>query len=72
MAADITGLQGSEIILSRKGKSKERTKLAVAALSADSSQVTNGQGQDERRTAALDPLRPACRKVIKGRLSRPL
>ena len=28
--------------------------------SADSSQVTNGQGQDERRTAALDPLRPAC------------
>lgn len=27
---------------------------------ADSSQVTNGQGQDERRTAALDPLRPAC------------
>lgn len=23
-----------------------------------SSQVTNGQGQDERRTAALDPLRP--------------
>ena len=28
--------------------------------SADSSQVTNGQGQDERRTAALDHLRPAC------------
>ena len=26
---------------------------------ADSSQVTKRQGQDERRTAALDPLRPA-------------
>ena len=25
----------------------------------NSSQVTNGQEQDERRTAALDPLRPA-------------
>lgn len=25
-----------------------------------SSQVTKRQGQDERRTAALDPLRPAC------------
>ena len=37
-----------------------------------SSQITKRQGQDERRTAALDPLRPACWKVTKGRLSRPL
>ena len=37
-----------------------------------SSQVTNGQGQDERRTAALDPLRPDSCDVTKGRLTRPL
>ena len=32
----------------------------MTRLQADSSQVTKGQGQDERRTAALDPLHPAC------------
>ena len=37
----------------------------------DSSQSAKRQGQGERHTAALDPLRPASCNVTKGRLSRP-
>ena len=43
----------------------------MTRLQADSSQVTKRQGQDERRTAALDPLRPVRWKVTKGREPAP-
>ena len=44
----------------------------MTRLQADSSQVTKGQGQDKRRTAALDPLRPVRWKVTKGRYPAPM
>ena len=45
---------------------------AGAAGRVSSSQVTKRQGQDKRRTAALDPLRPDRPNVTKGRRSPPV